>query len=132
MTTIHEFFRAAFVGMLLVFLASLAHVQAQEVESAGPALTVTDPGDDGRVFCNGVRRQDEIVVVNTRMLGCSCDPESIRTEQRIAAGEYKVNGFDMNPPSKTKENGKKLVEYRANLTVDAIRKAIAKRGSNKQ
>jgi hypothetical protein len=26
-----------------------------------------------------VRRQDEVVVVNTRMLGCSCDPESIRT-----------------------------------------------------
>jgi hypothetical protein len=38
------------------------------------------------------------------------DPESIRTEQRIAAGEYKVNGFDMDPPSKTIENGKKLVE----------------------
>ena len=55
------------------------------------------------------------------------DPESIRTEQRIAAGEYKVNGFDMDPPSKTIENGKKLVEYRANLTVDAIRKAIPKR-----
>ena len=59
------------------------------------------------------------------------DPELIRTEQRIAAGEYKVNGFDMNPPSKTIENGKKLVEYRATLTVDAIRKAIAKRRSNK-
>jgi creatinine amidohydrolase len=60
------------------------------------------------------------------------DPELIRTEQRIVAGKYNVNGFDMNPPSKTIENGKKLVEYRANLTVDAIRKAIAKRGSNKQ
>ena len=60
------------------------------------------------------------------------DPELIRTEQRIAAGEYKVNGFDMNPPSKTIENGKRLVEYRANITVEAIRKATAKRGSNKQ
>ena len=60
------------------------------------------------------------------------DPELIRTEQRIAVGEYKVNGFDMNPSSKTIENGKKLVEYRANLTVDAIRKPIAKRGSNYQ
>jgi len=60
------------------------------------------------------------------------DPELIHTEQRIVAGEYKVNGFDMNPPSKTIENGKKLVEYRANITVDAIRKALAKRGSNKQ
>jgi len=60
------------------------------------------------------------------------DPNLIRTEQRIAAGKYNVNGFDMNPPSKTIQNGKKLVEYRANITVEAIRKAISKRGSNKQ
>jgi hypothetical protein len=38
----------------------------------------------------------------------------------------------VNPPSKTVENGKKLVEYRANITVDAITKAIAKRGSNQR
>jgi creatinine amidohydrolase/Fe(II)-dependent formamide hydrolase-like protein len=60
------------------------------------------------------------------------DPKLIRTEQRIAAGKYSVNGFDMNPPSKTIENGKKLVEYRANITVDAIRKALAKRNNKKQ
>jgi creatinine amidohydrolase len=60
------------------------------------------------------------------------DPGLIRTEQRIVAGKYNVNGFDMNPPSKTIENGKRLVEYRANLTVDAIRKATAKGGSSKQ
>lgn len=59
------------------------------------------------------------------------DSRLIRTEQRIAAGKYRVNGFDMNPPSKTIENGKKLVEYRANITVDAIRKALAKRGNDK-
>jgi len=60
------------------------------------------------------------------------DPKLIRTEQRIAAGKYSVNGFDMNPPSTTIKNGKKLVEYRANITVDAIRKAIAQGGSKKQ
>jgi creatinine amidohydrolase len=60
------------------------------------------------------------------------DPKLIRTKQRITAGKYSVNGFDMNPPSKTIENGKKLVEYRANITLDAIRKAISKRGSSKQ
>jgi creatinine amidohydrolase len=57
------------------------------------------------------------------------DPELVRTEQRIAAGTYSVNGFDMNPPSTTIENGKKLVEYRADITVDAIRDAITQRGS---
>jgi len=60
------------------------------------------------------------------------DPKLIRTEQRIAAGKYSVNGFDMNPPAKTIEKGKKLVEYRADITADAIRKALAKRGGNKQ
>src|ERR1043166_2205070 len=37
------------------------------------------------------------------------DPRTIRTEQRLAAGLYSINGFDMSPPSKTLENGKKLV-----------------------
>src|SRR5262245_34215583 len=33
----------------------------------------------GNVFCSGVRVGDEIVLVNTRMLCNSCDPESIRS-----------------------------------------------------
>jgi len=57
------------------------------------------------------------------------DPQTIRTEQRLAAGLYSINGFDMSPPSQTVAHGKKLVEYRANLTVAAIRKALASKGS---
>ena len=53
------------------------------------------------------------------------DPQTIRTEQRLAAGLYSLNGFDMSPPSQTVVNGKKLVEYRANLTVAAIRRVLA-------
>jgi creatinine amidohydrolase/Fe(II)-dependent formamide hydrolase-like protein len=53
------------------------------------------------------------------------DPQTIRTEQRLAVGLYNINGFDMSPPSQTVANGKKLVEYRATLTVTAIRKALA-------
>ena len=52
------------------------------------------------------------------------DPRTIRTRERVATGAYSINGFDMNPPSKTIENGKKLVEYRANLTVAMIQKAL--------
>jgi creatinine amidohydrolase len=52
------------------------------------------------------------------------DPRAIRTEQRLAAGKYTINGVDMTPPSKTLENGRKLVEYRAQITVQAIRKAM--------
>jgi len=57
------------------------------------------------------------------------DPQTIRTEQRLAGGLYSINGFDMSPPSQTVANGKKLVEYRANLTVAAIRKALASKHS---
>jgi len=53
------------------------------------------------------------------------DPKLIRTEQRLKAGKYSINGFDMRPASKTVENGRKLVEYRAAIAVEAIRKAIA-------
>ena len=57
------------------------------------------------------------------------DPQTIRTEQRLAAGLYNINGFDMSPPSQTVAHGKKLVEYRANLTVAAIRQALASKRS---
>jgi creatinine amidohydrolase/Fe(II)-dependent formamide hydrolase-like protein len=57
------------------------------------------------------------------------DPHTIRTEQRLAAGLYSINGFDMSPPRQTMANGKKLVEYRANLTVAAIRKVLASQRS---
>lgn len=53
------------------------------------------------------------------------DPRHIRVKERQAKGLFSINGVDMNPPEKTIENGKKLVEYRARLTVDAINKAIA-------
>ena len=60
------------------------------------------------------------------------DPQTIRTAQRLAVGLYSINGFDMSPPSTTLENGRKLIAYRAQLTVEAIRKAIAKRRAPKQ
>lgn len=53
------------------------------------------------------------------------DPQLIRTEQRIDKGLYSINDFDMNPPEKTIENGKKLIEYRASITVEAIKKALS-------
>ena len=60
------------------------------------------------------------------------DPQAIRTAQRLAVGLYSINGFDMSPPSTTLENGKKLIAYRAQLTIEAIRKAIAKRRATQQ
>lgn len=52
------------------------------------------------------------------------DPRHIRAEQRLSTGKFSLHGVDMRPLSKVIENGNKLVEYRAQITVDAIRKAM--------
>ena len=54
------------------------------------------------------------------------DPERIRVRQRINAGLFSINSVDLNPLQKTIENGLRLVQYRADITTRAIRKAIAR------
>ena len=53
------------------------------------------------------------------------DPEKIRLKQRQDAGKASINGQTLLPIETTIANGKKLVEIRANLTVEAIKKALA-------
>ena len=55
------------------------------------------------------------------------DPEQIRFERRRAAGQASINGQTLLPLETTVSNGRKLVEIRANLTADAIRKAVGDR-----
>ncbi|MBS0201386.1 MAG: hypothetical protein JSS49_00695, partial [Planctomycetes bacterium] len=52
----------------------------------------------------------------------SVDPQSVRTEQRIAAGKFQINGINLAPQEKTIEWGKKIVEFRATATVTALRR----------
>lgn len=56
----------------------------------------------------------------------SIDPVSVRMKQRVAAGKFKINGVDLAPVEKTIEWGKKLIDYRADVTVKLIRQAVAK------
>lgn len=53
------------------------------------------------------------------------DPERIRARQRMEAGLFSINGVDLAPLEQTVENGRRLVQYRAEITARAIRKAIA-------
>jgi creatinine amidohydrolase/Fe(II)-dependent formamide hydrolase-like protein len=53
------------------------------------------------------------------------DPKTIRLEQRTKAKRDTINGVPLNPLSKTLELGKRIVELRTKLTVDAIAKALA-------
>ena len=55
------------------------------------------------------------------------DPERIRARQRMEAGLFSINGVSLEPLEQTVENGRRLVEYRAEITARAIRAAIAGR-----
>ena len=55
------------------------------------------------------------------------DPTTVRMTQRMAAGKFRINGIELAPAEKTIAWGKKIIEYRAETTSQAIRKAIAAR-----
>jgi len=54
----------------------------------------------------------------------NADPTSVRMEQRIKAGKFTINGVSLAPAEKTIENGKKIIAFRTEATVAAIRKAL--------
>jgi creatinine amidohydrolase/Fe(II)-dependent formamide hydrolase-like protein len=53
------------------------------------------------------------------------DPTSVRIEQRKKAKRTTINGVSLLPMDKTLEIGRKIVELRTKLTVDAIHKAMS-------
>jgi len=55
------------------------------------------------------------------------DPTRIRAQQRMDAGLFSINGVDFAPLSRTIANGRRLVEYRAEITARAVRASIARR-----
>ena len=57
------------------------------------------------------------------------DPSTIRIEQRKTANKTTINGVSLLPIEKTIEMGKKIVEFRTQLTVTAINKALGAKTS---
>ena len=53
------------------------------------------------------------------------DPGKIRFEERRGAGKASINGQSLLPLETTVANGRKLVDIRARIAVEAIRKALA-------
>jgi hypothetical protein len=49
----------------------------------------------------------------------------VRAEERIHAGTFRINGVQLESVRAVVENGHKLAEYRAALTVHAVRNPIA-------
>ncbi len=48
------------------------------------------------------------------------DPSSVRMKERIAAKKFKINGIDLAPVEKSIALGKKIIDFRAQVAVDAI------------
>ena len=66
---------------------------------------------------------DEFAITALMM---AVDPGSVRARQRIAANKFRINGIELAPMEKTIEWGKKIIDFRAELTVKAVHAALAK------
>jgi creatinine amidohydrolase/Fe(II)-dependent formamide hydrolase-like protein len=53
------------------------------------------------------------------------DPEYVRFQQRVDAGKASINGISILPLEKALEDGRRLIEFRTDVTVAAMRAAIA-------
>jgi creatinine amidohydrolase len=55
----------------------------------------------------------------------AADPKIIRFDERVPAKKATINSISLEPKAKTIENGKKIVEFRADVAVAAIKKALS-------
>ncbi len=56
------------------------------------------------------------------------NPEYVRLQQRIDAGKASINGISILPAAQAIEHGRRLIEFRTDVTVEAIEKAMAAGG----
>ena len=88
---------------------------AEVHEWMGTELGITEPTNEGI--------HDDFVITAILMAE---DPETVRHEQRVKAGKASINGVSIADKEATVEIGKKLLQFRVDRTVEAIRAAMAK------
>ncbi len=76
-------------------------------------LGIKEPTNDGL--------HDDFVITSIMM---TVDPTTVRYDQRVAARQATINGLSITPKEKTIEIGRKLLQFRVDETVKAIRSAI--------
>ena len=54
------------------------------------------------------------------------DPKMVRMDERIKAGKFSINGVELSPSEKTIAIGKEVVAFRAEKTIEAIKKILHK------
>ena len=55
----------------------------------------------------------------------AADPKIILFDERVKAKKATINSISLEPKAKTIENGKKIIEFRVNVGVEAIKKALS-------
>ncbi|MBL8797888.1 MAG: creatininase family protein [Planctomycetia bacterium] len=80
------------------------------------------------VASQGIKQTDEGLhddfVMTAQML--AVDPASARHKQRVAAKKATINGVDVSDLAKTQEWGRKIFDYRADVTIKALQAATGK------
>ncbi len=84
-------------------------------EWMGTELGITEPMNEGI--------HDDFVITAIMMVE---NPETVRHAQRVKAGKASINGVSIADEAATVETGKKLLQFRVDRTVEAIRAAMAK------
>jgi creatinine amidohydrolase/Fe(II)-dependent formamide hydrolase-like protein len=81
------------------------------------------PGATKWVESQGIKQQPEGLhddfVMSAQLL--AVDPRTIRASQRMKAGNFRINGVDLAPAEQTIAWGRKIIDYRAEQTVRALR-----------
>jgi creatinine amidohydrolase/Fe(II)-dependent formamide hydrolase-like protein len=78
----------------------------------------------------GIRLQSENVhddFITTAQL-MAVNPITVRLQERLATGSFRVSGLSLSP-AETAEWGKRIIAYRADRTVQAIRKLVGEPGA---
>jgi creatinine amidohydrolase len=68
---------------------------------------------------------DPVITLNMLM----ASPASIRYDERVAGKKATINGVDISDRAKATLWGAQIVDFRANYTAEAIKKAIANKGT---
>ncbi len=100
--------RAHFIREYYNYDAVLAYMEED--------LGIVQPADDGF--------HDNFYINTLVML---TDPTAVRYDQRVKAGKATINGLSIEPKEAAIEVGRKLMQFRVDRTVDAIRESLSSR-----
>jgi len=100
----------------------VAHI-AEYYDYAGVAKYMADQGLIKQGQSDNIH-DDPIITLNMFV----DNPNSVRFNERVKTAKATINGVDVSNRARNTELGKRIVEFRANVAVQAIKKAIATKG----